>query len=121
MEPLAQAAESRMPLRVRPGLQQILALLVVNPSLEEIMAAAERLDLRDLSEHEIAWLEDVSLSTVRKWRHRGEGIGPDYRLSGGRCLYPIRWYLEWRDGGRQSGTAAGVRRGRRARALREAG
>ena len=65
---------------------------------------AEQLDLRDLSEHEVAWLEGVSVTTVRQWRHQGQGRGPDYRNQGG-VRYPIRWYLEWRDQGRQSGTA----------------
>jgi hypothetical protein len=53
------------PARVRPGLQKVLALLVVTPSLAEVLAEAERLDLRDLSEYEISWLEGVSVRTVR--------------------------------------------------------
>jgi hypothetical protein len=35
-------------------LQAVLALLVATPSLAEVLAVAERLDLRDLSEHEIS-------------------------------------------------------------------
>ena len=75
----------------------MLALLVVTPSLAEVLAEAERLDLRDLSEYEISWLEGVSVRTVRDWRLRG--TGPNDRHGGG-VRYPIRWYLEWREANR---------------------
>jgi hypothetical protein len=104
------------PARVRPGLQKVLALLVVTPSLAEVLAEAERLDLRDLSEHEISWLEGVSVRTVRDWRLRG--TGPNYRHGGG-VRYPIRWYLEWREANRQG--AAAQRPSRRRSNLGEAG
>jgi len=104
------------PTRVRPGLQSVLALLVVKPTLAEVLAVAERLDLRDLSEYEISWLEGVSVRTVRDWRLRG--AGPNYRHGGG-IRYPIRWYLEWREANRQG--AAEQNPGRRRRSLGEAG
>lgn len=96
---------------IRADLHQVLALLVCEPSLEQVLAAAERLDLRDLSEHEIAYLEGVSVRTVRDWRMRGGG--PNYRTPGG-IKYPVRWYLDWREEGRQATTAQRERRGRRA-------
>jgi hypothetical protein len=67
-------------------LQAVLALLVVTPLLAEVLAVAERLDLRDLSEYEISWLEGVSVRTVRDWRLRG--AGPNYRDGGG-IRYPL--------------------------------
>lgn len=99
--------DNPQPVRVRPGLQKVLALMVVTPSLAEVLAAAERLDLRDLSEYEISWLEGVSVRTVRDWRLRG--TGPNYRHGGG-VRYPIRWYLEWREANRQGATAQRSRR-----------
>jgi hypothetical protein len=99
------------PIRVRPGLQAVLALLVVTPSLAEVLAVAEWLSLRDLSEYEISWLEGVSVRTVRDWRLRG--AGPNYRHGGG-VRYPIRWYyLEWREANRQGATAQRLSRGQK--------
>lgn len=102
--------QQSLPTRVRPGLQAVLALLVVTPSLAEVLAVAERLDLRDLSEYEISWLEGVSVRTVRDWRLRG--AGPNYRHGGG-IRYPIRWYLEWREANRQGATAQRPSRGQK--------
>jgi hypothetical protein len=106
-----EAMES-LPPGVRTGLRRVVALLTLSPSLDEAMRAAEALDLRDLNEREVAYLEGLSVKTIREWRSEGEGRGPDFRNQGG-VRYPLRWYLEWRDRGRQSSTSQGARRGRR--------
>jgi hypothetical protein len=92
----------RLPRGVREGLREIAAALAVEPTLAEVLPVAERLDLRDLNEQEVAWLEDVHQKTVRSWRQKGGG--PDFRDAGG-IRYPIRWYLDWREKGRLNRTA----------------
>jgi hypothetical protein len=67
-----------------------------------MLAVAERLDLRDLSEYEIFAAQGSAGANVRDWRLRG--AGPNYRHGGG-IRYPIRWYLEWRETNRQGATA----------------
>ena len=109
-EPSSTAAE--LPPKCRRDLPRIAALLSL-PSWDAIikMAASLGIDLRDLSESELAWLENVKVKSVQNWRMRG--IGPPYRNQAGILSYPLRWHYEWREKGRQSSTAQGTRRGRR--------
>jgi hypothetical protein len=53
------AVSSRVPRRF---------LRCITPSLAEALAAAQRLDLRDLSEYEISWLKGLSVRTARDRR-----------------------------------------------------
>ena len=75
------------------------------------LATAIDADLRDLNEHELAYLERVTVRTVRTWRTAG--TGPKYRNEAG-IGYPIAELWAWRKKGLQSSTAQRVRRGRRA-------
>jgi hypothetical protein len=88
-----------------------MAVLALAPTLAEVVRLADGLDLRDLTEHEVAYLEDVHVATVRKWRL--DGTGPEYRNESG-ISYPVRLYFEWRERGRQRMTAQKATRGRRA-------
>ena len=105
--------QSELPARCRRDLPQI-ALLLSLPKWDEVIKAASRLgiDLRDLGEAEIAWLENVKVKSVQNWRSRA--LGPSYRNQAGILSYPVRWYYEWREKSRQSSTAQGARRGRKA-------
>ena len=91
-----------LPPGVRQGLRLLAATLAMEPTLDAAVALAERLDLRDLNEREVAWLEQVHVKTVRLWR--SQGGGPDFRDAGG-ISYPLRWYLDWRNKGRLSRSA----------------
>ena len=62
------------------------------------MRFADVVDFRDLNEDEFAYVEGVSLRTVKRWRT--EGTGPEYRCEAG-VTYPIRWVWDWRERGRQ--------------------
>lgn len=93
---------TRLPKGVREGLREVTAALALQPTLAEVLEVADRLDLRDLNEREIAWLENVTDKTVRSWRSKGGG--PDFRDEAG-IRYPLVWYLEWRDKGRRNRTA----------------
>jgi len=68
------------------------------------------IDLRDLNEAEVAYIERVTPKTVREWR--AQGTGPAYRNEAG-IRYPVRELWIWRQKGRQTITAQRVRRGRR--------
>jgi len=97
-----------LPPGVRSNLRELTALLALSPSLEEMLRLARGLDLRDLSEAEVAYLERVNTKTVQKWRT--DGTGPAYRNEAG-IRYPLKWYWEWREKGRQRLTTQRVRRG----------
>ncbi|HVT59901.1 MAG TPA: hypothetical protein VHR45_16065 [Thermoanaerobaculia bacterium] len=97
-----------LPPSVRPNLRELTGLLALSPSAEEMLRLARGLDLRDLSEAEVAYLERITVKTVQKWRT--DGTGPAYRNEAG-IRYPLRWYWEWREKGRQRLTAQRVRRG----------
>jgi hypothetical protein len=112
---LAQAAGPQppepepLPKTVRPGIRQLAAVLALSPSNAELLKLSVALDFRDLNEREIAYLEEVHLATVRRWRTLG--TGPEYRNHG--CIrYPIRLYWEWRERGRQRMTAQKTTKGR---------
>jgi hypothetical protein len=106
-------AESELPPKCRRDLPRIAVLLALSKWDEVIKAAAHLgIDLRDLSETELAWLENVKVKSVQNWRSRG--MGPAYRNQAGALSYPLRWYYEWREKSRQSSTSQGARRGRRA-------
>jgi len=104
------AAERTLPPGVRPDIGRIVAALALGPSLAELMRFADSVDLRDLNEHELAYLEGLSLKTIQRWRT--QGTGPEYRCEAG-ISYPIRWVWEWRERGRQRLTAQKKTRGRR--------
>jgi len=111
--PEPASLQSELPAKCRRDLPQIAALLSL-PKWEEVIKAAARqgIDLRDLGEAEIAWLENVKVKSVQNWRSRA--LGPSYRNQAGILSYPLRWYYEWREKSRQSSTAQGARRGRKA-------
>jgi hypothetical protein len=85
-------APEPLPKKVRPGIRQIAAVLALSPSLAELLKLSEILDFRDLKEGEIAYLEEVHIQTIRRWRT--EGMGPEYRNHGS-IRYPVRFYWEW--------------------------
>lgn len=96
-----------------PGVRlEILGLSAVLPcpSWDEVIRWATNLqvDLRDINERELAFLERVSVKLVQKWRT--DGTGPAYRKTGG-IRYGVRDYWEWRRRGRQ--TITGQRASRR--------
>jgi hypothetical protein len=99
-----------LPRVVRPGIRQLAAVLALSPSLAELLKLSEILDFRDLKEAEVAYLEEVHLHTIRRWRT--EGTGPEYRNHGS-IRYPVRLYWEWRERGRQKMTAQKATKGRR--------
>ncbi len=101
-------AENTLPHGVRPGIGRVAAALALAPSLPELLRYADLVDLRDLNEKELAYLEGLSLKTVRRWRT--QGTGPEYRCEAG-ISYPIRWVWEWRERGRQRLTSQKKTRG----------
>jgi len=102
--------DSSLPPGVRIGIHRITAALALAPSFAELLRHADTLDLRDLKEAELAYVEGVSLKTVQRWRT--QGTGPEYRCEAG-ISYPIRWLWEWRERGRQRMTAQKKTRGRK--------
>ena len=98
-----------LPRGVRSDIGRITAFLALSPSLAEVMKFANEVDWRDLNEVELAYIEGVSLRTVRRWRT--DGTGPEYRSESG-ISYPIRYVWEWRERGRQRFTAQKMARGR---------
>jgi hypothetical protein len=102
---------SEVPEGVRPEIHGLVALLAF-PTWDEVArwAAKFPVDLRDLNEHEVAYIERVKPKTVREWRT--QGTGPAYRNEAG-IRYPVRELWTWRQKGRQTITAQRVRRGRR--------
>lgn len=107
----APAPIEPVPHGIRSSIRRLMAVLALAPTLAEVVRLADGLDLRDLTEHEVAYLEDVHVATVRKWRL--DGTGPEYRNESG-ISYPVRLYFEWRERGRQRMTAQKATRGRRA-------
>ena len=104
--------EAELPKGCRRDLPRLMILLSL-PTWDAIVRASAQLkvDLRDLNESEMAWAENVKTKTVQGWRMRG--TGPPYRNQAGLLAYPVRWYYEWRENGRQSSTSQGTRRGRK--------
>lgn len=100
------AAERPFPPSVRRDIGRI--ALALAPSLPELLRYADTIDFRDLNENELAYLEGLSLKTVRRWRT--QGTGPEYRCEAG-ISYPIRWVWEWREKGRQRLTSQKKTRG----------
>lgn len=110
-ETLGQPAVERpLPSGVRSDIGRIAAALALAPSFAELMRFAANVDFRDLNESELAYIETVSLKTVRRWRT--QGTGPEYRYEAG-ISYPIRWLWDWRERGRQKITSQKMGRGRR--------
>jgi hypothetical protein len=110
-ETISKPLEGKLlPNGVRLDVGRIAAALALAPSFAEMMRHADVVDFRDLNETEVAYLEGVSLKTVRRWRT--QGTGPEYRCEAG-ISYPIRWLWEWRERGRQRMTAQKKTRGRR--------
>jgi|SRR5215203_10970 len=114
LERFQPAREDAVPLppRVRPLIGQVAALLALATSKAELHALASqfKVDLRDLNETEVTYLEKVSAKTVRDWRTNG--TGPAYRNEAG-IRYPVLWLWEWRQKGRQTLTSQKAARGRR--------
>lgn len=106
----APAPIDPLPQGIRSSIRRLMAVLALAPTLAEVVRLADGLDLRDLTEHEVAYLEDVHVATVRKWRL--DGTGPEYRNESG-ISYPVRLYFEWRERGRQRMTSQKATRGRR--------
>jgi hypothetical protein len=100
--------ERTLPQGVRNDIGRLAAALALAPSLPELLRYADVVDFRDLNESELAYLEGLSLKTVRRWRT--QGTGPGYRCEA-RISYPIRWVWEWREKGRQRFTAQKKTRG----------
>lgn len=100
--------ERPLPPGVRSDIGRIAAALAFAPSLPELLRYSDLVDFRDLNENELAYLERLSLKTVRRWRT--QGTGPEYRCEAG-ISYPIRWLWEWRERGRQRLTSQKKRRG----------
>lgn len=100
-----------VPPGARPDLYRVVAVLAF-PTWDEIVrwATALAVDLRDLTERELAYLERVSIKLVQKWRT--EGTGPVYRNEAG-IRYALKDYWDWRRKGRQTMTSQGWRRGNR--------
>ncbi len=68
-----------LPPACRPCLPVIQAALLLEFSDEQILDLGRKgIDLRDLSEVEVSWLEDVKVKAVQSWRR--DGSGPPYRL-----------------------------------------
>jgi hypothetical protein len=99
--------------KCRPGIRALQAILTL-PRWEDVVrtAAMHGVDLRDLNEHELAFMEGRKLTTVRSWRRNR--TGPRYRNEAG-IQYPVHSYHEWRARGAQSSTAQKVTRGGRPR------
>lgn len=97
-----------LPPRVRSDIGRVAAALAFSPSLSELLRFADVVDFRDLNENELAYLEGLSLKSVRRWRT--QGTGPEYRCEAG-ISYPIRWVWEWRERGRQRLTSQKKGRG----------
>lgn len=100
-----------LPEGVRPNLPNLVALLTL-PTWDEVIrwATLLQIDLRDLTEAEVAYAERVTVKTAQRWR--SDGNGPPYRNEVG-IRYPVSWYWDWRRKGRQTMTAQKATRGRR--------
>jgi hypothetical protein len=105
---VGRVAERPLPPGVRSDIGRIAAALALAPSLPDLLRYADPVDFRDLNENELAYLEGLSLKTVRRWRT--QGTGPEYRCEAG-ISYPIRWVWEWREKGRQRLTSQKKTRG----------
>jgi hypothetical protein len=67
------------------------------PELSELLKRAG-IEEPDLTEHELAELERVTVRTVREWRQRGGGP-PFRKLGPGKAAlvrYPVAQYRAWR-------------------------
>jgi hypothetical protein len=96
-----------LPAKCRPSLYAIQAALLLDLSNEQFLDLGHRgLDLRDLSEIELSWLEDIKVKTAQNWRR--DGSGPPYRKqgSGSRApvVYPILGLRDWRRAHRATNT-----------------
>lgn len=103
-EPLAL---SNLPTGCRSSLRVIQAALLLDFSDEQFLDLGRKgADLRDLSETEISWLEDVKVKTVQTWRR--DGSGPPYRKQGAGerapVVYPILSLRDWRRAHRATNT-----------------
>jgi hypothetical protein len=88
------------PAGCRSDIHALSACLTMD-SWEKVVHAAGTMgvDLRDLTETEIAYLERVKVRTAQRWR--SNGTGPKYRNEGSiRC--PVRALWEWRRKGEQT-------------------
>jgi hypothetical protein len=113
LEALRAPTPAELPEGVRRDIHRLTAVLAF-PTWEEVVrwAAVQGVDLRDLTEPELAYIERVSPKTARDWRT--QGTGPAYRNEAG-IRYPARELWTWRQKGRQTMTSQRARRGRRPR------
>ncbi len=110
LEGMAPPPPLDLPPGVRQDINRLAALLNLS-TWEEVLRIGFQVDMRDLVEAELIYLERVTPSTVRKWRQ--DGTGPAYRHEAG-IRYPVREVWEWRRKGRQIMTSQkAARRGRR--------
>jgi hypothetical protein len=96
-----------LPSGCRPSLPVIQAALLLDFSDEKFLDLGRTgADLRDLSETEVSWLEDVKVKTVQTWRR--DGSGPPYRKQGSGerapVVYPILSLRDWRRAHRATNT-----------------
>lgn len=105
-----------LPPACRPCLPVIQAALLLDlPDDQFLELSRQGIDLRDLSETELGWLEDVKVKTVQTWRRAGSG--PPYRKQGpserAPVVYPILNLRDWRRAHRATNTTRRIaRRGR---------
>jgi hypothetical protein len=111
LERVSVDAPRDLPAGVRRDVHRIIALLTL-PTWSEVLrwAALLEIDMRDLVEAEVAYIERVTVKTAQRWRIDGDG--PPYRNEVG-VRYPVEWYWNWRCRGRQTMTSQEVTRGRR--------
>ncbi len=105
-----------LPSACRSCLPIVQAALLLDFSDEQILDLGRKgVDLRDLSEAEVSWLEDLKVKTVQSWRR--DGSGPPYRKQGSGerapVVYPILSLRDWRRAHRATNTTQ--RPGRKAR------
>jgi hypothetical protein len=111
LEAISSFPSPVLPHGVRPDIHRVAAVLT-SQVWEEVLrwGTTFNIDLRDLNEKELAYLERVSLKLVQRWRR--EGTGPTYRNEAG-IRYSLKDLWEWRRKGRQTMTALRARRGRK--------
>lgn len=102
-----ELASPELPDGCRACLPLIQTALLLDFSNEQFLDLGQQgIDLRDLSEAEICWLEHVKAKTVQNWRR--EGTGPLYRKQGNGerapVVYPILLLRDWRRAHRTKNT-----------------
>jgi hypothetical protein len=107
-----------LPAGCRHSLPTVQAALLLELADDQFLELGRKgIDLRDLSEVELSWLEGVKVKTVQNWRRNGSG--PTYRKqgSGSRApvVYPILSLRDWRKQHRATNTTQSIGRTQRSR------